>query len=158
LSDDFPHSSRAGHYGLTFPKDLLTYIGVLATALIPGNEKYPSGGDAQVAAFIQDRASSTDMELLQKLSERWPTKSVNGAVEALRKIEQQDPMSFAYLREFIYHGYYSSHRVLAVMADRGYAYHGAPQPLGYKVPDVMSRPTKDRGTYIKTEEVSHVPN
>lgn len=154
----FPHTSRAGHYGLQFPADLLDYLSHVSNALLPGNGEYPSGAVAQVPTFIQERASDNDQQILQQISGHWPAGSDQEAATALREMEQSDAVSFAYLREFVFHGYYSSHRVLAVMADRGYRYHGAPQPLGYRIDDVMKQPTKPRGTYIATENVQHVAN
>lgn len=154
--EDFPHPSRAGHYGIRFTPELLAYLAAVAGALVPGSDEYPSGRQAQVSTFIQDRSSAQDQVLLEGLMVRWPADSDPEATRAVQAMEEGDPSSFAYLRELVFHGYYSSHRVLAVMADRGYAYHGAPQPLGYKITDVMAVPTKSRGSYIPTSDVHHV--
>lgn len=152
MTGDFPHPSRAGHYGLVLDEELLLALTALATALVPGGDGYPSGGDAQVAAFIQDRASETDRALLERLCGRWPSRTVEEAEQALSAMEVEDPTAFQYLRELVYHGYYSSHRVLATLADRGHAYHGAPQPLGYRITEEMRVPSRERGSYISTEE------
>jgi len=156
MSDGFPHPSRPGFYGLQLQPQLASYLGVLADALIPGTATCPSGREAQVVDFIRDRASQNDIDLLDQLSHLWPAAGADQAKAALETMERDDPISFAYLRELVYHGYYSSRRVLAVMADRGHGYHGAPQPLGYQIQDVMSRPTKARGSYIATGDVQHV--
>lgn len=156
MADHFPHTSRAGHHGLELGVDLLRYVGAVAGALIPGDEHYPSGADAQVASWIQDRASQNDVTVLTRLSELWPVGNGDDAASALASMEAVDPVSFAYLRELVYHAYYSSRRVLAAMSDRGYRYHGAPQPLGYRIAEAMQLPTKQRGSYIPTEEVHRV--
>lgn len=155
---DFPHTSRAGFYGLVFPSELLGYLDHVSDALLPGNKDYPCGSNAQVATFIQDRASANDQGIIEQICGQWPASSAAEALAALQEMEQADPVSFAYLRELVFHGYYSSHRVLAVMADHGYRYHGAPQPLGYTIDEVMSRPSRPRGRYIATEDVQHVAN
>lgn len=155
MTDQFPHTSRAGYHGLTLGRELTTYLASVADALIPGDAHYPSGSVAQVSTFIQDRASEQDVTLLEQLRLLWPLTG-DGATEALTEMEAADPVSFAYLRELVYHGYYSSRRVLAAMADRGYSYHGAPQPLGYRITDTMKLPSTPRGSYIATEEVRHV--
>jgi len=40
------------------------------------------------------------------------------------------------------------------MQDRGYDYHGAPQPLGYALPGTTAVPASPRGSYIPTSEVT----
>lgn len=156
MSGGFPHPSRPGHYGQRLPGKLRDYLALVATAMIPGSETYPSGGDAQVVGFIEDRASAEDVVRLERLMELWPALAVTEATVAVRVMELDDPESFAYLRELLYHGYYASHRVLAAMTDRGYAYRGAPQPLGYEITETMKVPSVARGSYIPTEEVTRV--
>lgn len=63
---------------------------------------------------------------------------------------------FAWFREFAYHGYYASPRILAALTDRGYEYHGAPQPLGYAIAEQMRKPQSHRGAYLPTEAVKRV--
>lgn len=151
---DFPHPSRPGHFGVTFSKELTERVTLLATALIPGDDDYPSAEAAQVARFIEDRASEADRQMLLSLADGRHLDSLAGATEAIRVMEREDPAAFMWLREFVYHGYYASRRVLATMADRGYAYHGAPQPLGYNITEQMVLPSVARGRYIPTTEVS----
>lgn len=154
MNGGFPHPSRPGHYGQHLTADVQSYLVLLASAMIPGTETYPSGGDAQVIGFIQDRASAEDVVRLGRLGELWPAGSVAEATVAVRSMEREDPDSFVYLRELLYHGYYSSHRVLAAMTDRGYAYRGAPQPLGYAITEAMQTPSVARGSFIPTDEVT----
>lgn len=156
MTDQFPHTSRAGYHGVTLSPELTAYLDAVSDALVPGNDRYPSGSAAQVSTFIQDRVSDKDVELLDSLRRLRPVTDANGAVVVLAEMEATDPTSFAYLRELIYHGYYSSRRVLAAMADRGYVYHGAPQPLGYRITESMRMPSTARGGYISTEEVRRV--
>lgn len=153
MSAGFPHQSRPGHYPPTLTPDLQEYVGTVAEALIPAGDGYPSGREAQVALFVADRASEQDARVLSEIVERWPAASVSQATANLGAMEGQDAASFLFLREFVYHGYYSSRRVLAAMVDRGYRYHGAPQPLGYPRTEELLVPTAQRGSFIPTEEV-----
>src|SRR5262245_48947659 len=129
----FTHPSRPGHHRQSFTAELRDRVALLASALIPASEGYPSGGDAQVATFMEERASRADRLRLEDIVDRFAVTSPENAYAALQQLESGEPLVFAWLRDFIYHGYYASRRVLAVMADRGYGYHGAPQPLGYSI-------------------------
>ena len=155
MVEQFPHTSRAGHFGLVFAPELMNYLDLIADVLIPGSAVYPSGSEAQVSTFIQDRSSELDREFWADMSMRWPAADSEQAYESVKEMEAVEPTAFDYLREFVSHGYYSSRRALAAMADRGYAYHGAPQPLGYRIAEPMRVPTEARGTYITTDEVTH---
>ena len=156
MSAGFPHQSRPGHYAPTLSAALQQYVGTVAEALIPAGDGYPSGREAQVEHFVVDRASEQDAQLLAAIAERWPVTSVDQAAANLAAMEREDAASFVVLREFVYHGYYSSRRVLAAMVDRGYRYHGAPQPLGYPKTEELLLPTEPRGSFIPTDEVHHV--
>lgn len=153
---NFTHRSRPGIQGTVFPNELLSYLSLLATAMIPGDELYPAGAEAQVPTFIEQRATTLDLTALESLMARYPAATAAIAIQRVIEMERAEPIAFAWLREFVYHGYYASHRTLAAMADRGYEYHGAPQPLGYRINDVMMTPQTRRGSYIATEEVRHV--
>ena len=152
----FPHQSRPGYYGITFSDELKERLRVLVTAMIPGGEGYPPAGEAQVVEFLEARSSSEDREWLTDVASRFDGNTTNSATDALTKLEADEPTLFAPLLQFVYHGYYSSPRVLAAMTDRGYAYHGAPQPLGYVTDPDLLPPPAGRGSYIPTSEVTRV--
>lgn len=156
MTAGFPHPSRPGHYTTAFDAEQQRYVATIASALVPGNDEYPEGGDAQVDLFVADRASDQDTRLLASIASRWPAATVAEAVRSLTAMESEDPASFLYLRELVYHGYYSSRRVLAAMVDRGYRYHGAPQPLGYPSTEELLTPSEQRGSFIPTDEVTRV--
>jgi hypothetical protein len=150
----FGHPSRPGFYGISFSPELREQVALLCEAMIPGDGSYPSGREAQVPQFIEERSSAADKERLTALVARFPLTAQADAVAALAELEEVDPAFFAWLREFFYHGYYAARRVIAAMNDRGYDYHGAPQPLGYSLPGETARPARPRGSYIATSEVS----
>lgn len=158
MTAQFPHHSRPGYYEPALDQEIQRYLATVAEALIPRSEEYPSGAEAQVVHFIAERASEADAATLAEVAKRWPAVTVGEAVEALSAMETEDSLSFLLLREFVYHGYYSSRRVLAAMVDRGYRYHGAPQPLGYPATEELLVPSQRRGAYIPTDEVKHVAN
>lgn len=151
---DFPHPSRPGHYGVSFDVDLRQALTVLVTALIPGDATYPSGAEAQVVDFIESRSSVADREVARRVAAACAHDSVEAATQALVTLENEQPEDFAWLRDFTYFGYYASRRLLAALADRGYAYHGAPQPLGYSITEEMRVPSTSRGVFIPTKEVT----
>jgi hypothetical protein len=150
----FPHPSRPGFYGLILSEELRKALTVIATALLPGDGTYPSAAEAHVVRFIEQRASERDIEFLRQVIEGRELDSPEAGVSAVAELEREDPIAFAALRELVYHGYYASARVLATMTDRGYAYHGAPQPLGYAIVEEMAVPSTPRGSYIPTEGVA----
>jgi hypothetical protein len=150
----FLHPSRPGYFGTTFTEGLRAQVAALCDAMIPGDADYPSGSRAQVPAFIEQRATEEDRVRFTALATRYPLDTAEDAAVALSDLEENDVTTFGWVREYVYHGYYASPRVLAAMQDRGYDYHGAPQPLGYQLPGETARPAAARGSYIATSEVT----
>ena len=150
----FGHPSRPGFYGVSFTPALNTQLGFLCDALLPGGGGYPSACEAQVPRFIEERSSPEDAGLLGAIIGDAACASASEASSHLESLERDNILSFQWLRQFAYHGYYASHRVIAAMNDHGYDYHGAPQPLGYALPGVTGLPAHSRGSYVKTEEVT----
>jgi hypothetical protein len=125
----------------------------VARVLIPGDGSYPAGDEAGVGRFIAARADAGQISLLRRLSADLPVANPDQLPMALARLEHHDPVSFGRLRDAVYHAYYSSPRVLAALADRGYDYHGAPQPLGYPLGQAPATPAHARGSYLATSEV-----
>ena len=152
----FPHQSRPGYYGITFTTTQREILAHLSDAMIPAGDNYPSASEAQVVQFVEERSSVDDVARLSTIeaSLSGTARSDMGAV--LRNLEEAEPETFIWLRQFIYHGYYSSHRVIAAMVDHGYDYHGAPQPLGYAITKEPRIPATHHGSFISTAEVTHV--
>ncbi len=150
----FGHPSRPGFYGVSFDPETTDKVGHLCDALIPGDDGYPSGCRAQVPRFVEDRCSPDDLRRLTAITAGAACSSASKATAVLENLERDDPLSFQWLRQFVYHGYYASHRVIAAMNDHGYDYHGAPQPLGYVLSGETGLPSHGRGAYVMTEEVT----
>lgn len=153
---DFAHPSRPGHYGVVFDDDLRSALAVLVTALLPGDDVYPCAAAARVVDFIEARSSASDHWTVQSVVARCAHDSAEIATAALQQLQVDDPGAFTWLYEFACYGYYASGRVLSIMADQGYAYHGAPQPLGYHISQDMLAPSAARGSYQATGQVTRV--
>lgn len=149
----FVHPSRPGFYGTTFSAELRDRLAKVCDTLIPGDADYPSATVAHVPRFIEERCSAADLARLEPVLSGLALGSEQEAFDSVVHLEADDPVTFAWVRELVYHGYYASRRVIAAMTDRGYDYHGAPQPLGYPLPGTTGGPQARRGSYIKTEEV-----
>jgi hypothetical protein len=153
LSAAFTHPSRPGFYGTLFSPELRHQLAQVCDLLVPGDEHYPSGSVAQVPRFVEERASHADLTRLEQVMASLTPTSAEALSASTARLESEDPVAFLWLRELVYHGYYASRRVIAAMTDRGYDYHGAPQPLGYRLPGTTTGPQTPRGSYIRTEEV-----
>jgi len=149
---EFPHPSRPGYYGLEFSNELSSAIELAADVLIPGNEHYPSASSARVVNFIEERSSDQDRENLKRVIELLgPDLS---SEEAMHALEMEHAELFIWFRDFIYHAYYASNLVLDALSKRGYAYHGAPQPLGYRTEVNQAQPRTTRGFHFSSAEVT----
>lgn len=154
---DFPHPSRPGYYGIVVSDSQREAIAALVDALIPGDAHYPCASDAQVPDFLCARMGSDDLKLLNEVvADTKQPLTADEAERVIARLQEDRPVVFAWLRELTYHGYYASPRVLAAMTDRGYGYHGAPQPLGYSIAEEMLKPQSRRGVYLPTEAVTRV--
>lgn len=148
---EFPHPSRPDYYGLTFSMRLKDSLAKCVDVLIPEDENYPSASDAMVVEFLESRSSSNDRERLEIIanllaSQQW-------SIVSMENFEREDNELFRWFRDFVYFGYYASNLVLVSLNKRGYAYHGAPQPLGYPTLRVQPEPIQTRGQFIPTSEV-----
>jgi hypothetical protein len=76
-------------------------------------------------------------------------------VGRLRALERDDAEAFAGLRAWVYYGYYGNGAVIDVL-EAANGYHGAPQPLGYRIPGESRLPAEPRGSYRATDEVVDV--
>lgn len=142
--------------GADFPPELLAALRSVARVLIPGDDHYPAADEAGVARFIAARAGPGQISLLRRLTAGLPVRDPDRLAGALSALERREPAGFGQLRDAVYQAYYCSPRVLAALADRGYDYHGAPQPLGYPLGPAPAAPTHARGSYLATSEVRHV--
>lgn len=119
--------------------------------MIPAWEEFPDAG-AITVDFVSRRAEPSDAEFLRNVTAglRAPEPS------SLRAFEREHPADFAVLRWWVYSAYYSSPVVIGLMQLAGSRYHGAPQPLGYRIETDAPVPATPRGSYQRTEEVTRV--
>lgn len=148
---EFPHPSRPGYYGLEFSDELSSAAALAADVLIPGNEHYPSASSVLVVNFIEERSSAQDREKLEQVVNL--LRPNLNSEEAMQALELEHTELFIWFRDFVYHAYYASNLVLDSLSKRGYAYHGAPQPLGYRTQVDQARPLAMRGFHFSSVEV-----
>lgn len=153
---EFPHPSRTGYYDQTLLPATRAAVAALVSALIPGNDIYPSAAAARVPQYIEAHVSPEEVELLENLVDGLGELDSEAAVELLEEWEAGRPDVFSWLRELAYHAYYGAPLVIAAMVERGYGYHGAPQPLGYRITETMQVPSQRRGSFVPTSEVRRV--
>lgn len=151
---EFPHPSRPGFYDEKFNEKTRQAVSVVVDALIPEGDGYPAASAAGVVRYLEERCSPEDAALLEELCV--PAAAAADVTQHLTQLEESSPEQFTWLMQFTYHGYYSSNLVLATLNSKGYDYHGAPQPFGYRVTADPPVPSERRGSYIKTNEVKHV--
>ncbi len=150
-------SWRPGFHGLSLSEDTAKALGVVADLMIPGGEGYPAASEAQVVGFVEAHLNPSEQDRLEKLLGDLNSGNREEVGNWLRELEASSSGgSFAFLRWYVYCAYYSSPSVLAALRDRGYDYHGSPQPYGYKIEADPPVPTEVRGSYIPTEEVKNV--
>lgn len=148
---EFPHPSRPDFYGIHFDEELKLSLALCVDILIPGYEEYPSASQARVVEFLESRSSSVDEEHFQQVCSYLSDSGMT--VEGMKSLEASKPDLFEWLKNFVYYGYYSSNLVLNALALRGYAYHGAPQPLGYSTSPDQPIPSATRSSFFATEEI-----
>lgn len=149
-------SWRPGFYGLRLSDDAAEVLGVVADLMIPGGKAYPAASEARVVEFVEAHLNLSEQDHLEKLLGDVDAGNREEVENWLRELERSGPDSFAFLRLYVYCGYYSSFRVLAALQERGYDYHGAPQPYGYEIEADPPVPSEPRGSYIPTGEVKNV--
>lgn len=129
-------------------------LAAVADAMIPGGEGYPPASETTAVEFVDRRARTDDLALLEDLlsglDAGWDRDRVSSWI---RDLERSDPGAFALLRSYLYHGYYVSKRLLAALAAKGMDYRGAPQPHGFKLDREPPRPARATGSFVSTEEV-----
>lgn len=145
------HPSYPGHYGLSLSPEASATLGVVADAIIPAADGFPSATDAGVVAFVSDHMTPDEHRTLEALL---------GGIElgaepagALRELERARPGDFVVLVTWVYQAYWCSHAALAALRRSGSDYHGAPQPFGYELPPFELVPATLRGSYVPTAEV-----
>jgi hypothetical protein len=149
-------------------------LAALADTLIPGDGEFPSasavGAHGLLVERLRERLGPQAIDLLLRALRVASGGSLvdlaeSVRVDAVRRLERDEPDLFAVVRTALYYSYYQSPLVIAVIRGLGFAYNDAPQPLGYALDPFDSTPGKDapadpRGVYIPTHairRVEHLP-
>jgi hypothetical protein len=149
---EMEHPSRPGYHGAPLSAEGGAAMALVAETMIPSAEGWPASGEL-VSHFVSGRISAAEREGLEPLLAELAGEA--DPEDWLRRVEEERPERFAELRAWVYYGYYGSGSVIDVL-DARYGYHGAPQPLGYRIDREPRLPAKPRGSYRRTEEVVRV--
>lgn len=145
------HPSQAGYYGRTLSPRLAGALVAIGDAMIPAEPPLPAGGEIS-RRFIDEFGSPRQIDELEQLL---PTLANASIPDAISTLERERPADFDLLRWVVYHAYYGSPIVIDILQQSDFDYHGAPQPNGYEMHGPASIPRHQRGSYIRTEEVSN---
>jgi len=148
------HPSRPGFHDAPLSAACRARLALVAEAMIPPAAGWPPAGEL-VAHFVSRRTSPAQRDSLEALLEPLEGLAPEAVEGWLGGLESGRPESFAELRTWVYHGYYTSGAVIDVL-DAAAGYHGAPQPLGYRIETPPRAPAHARGSYRRTEEVADV--
>jgi hypothetical protein len=149
--------------------ELAATLAAFVDTLLPGDDLFPPAsaagthgllaerirqhfGSDGIARLVADLAAG-GVPLLDAAPER--------RVEAVRRLEREQPDDFAFLRMAAYLAYYQTPPVIDAIRALGYDYHDAPQPRGYSMPafDVtpgVNVPTNPRGSFKATESIERI--
>ena len=156
--------STSRHWG----PELAQTFAALVDVLIPGDAGFPSASAAGVHGLVIDRLRGRlGSEVLEEIATALGGASgfLRGTdterVEAVGRLEVDDPALFSELRFCAYFSYYESPVVIGVLRRLGHDYNDAPQPLGYAMQPFDPTPGADlpripRGSYKQTDDITRI--
>ena len=145
-----------GYYGIELDERTASALAAVADAMIPGDENYPSAGEAHVVDFVQARINPAEHEALERLLANIGVEDAAAIAAWLTELEEDNTSALELLRFLVYSAYYRDEAVVRAINRRGYDYHAAPMPYGYEVPEDIPLPDGSRGSYTPTTEVRRV--
>jgi len=156
--------STTGRWG----PELAQTFARLVDILIPGDADFPSASAAGVHGLAMDRIRQRlgsggleKMAIALGGAQEFLRRDDTQRVEAVKRLERDEPALFHEVRFCTYFSYYESPVVVGVLQQLGHDYNDAPQPLGYAMQsfDATSGaglPRTPRGSYKKTAEITRV--
>lgn len=132
--------------------------------LIPGDETYPAASAVGTQGLLLDRVRErlgheAFPRVVDALGAEFASADSAAQIEAVQRLEEDQPDLFRFLRWATYFAYYERPPVIAVLRSLGHDYNDSPQPLGYPMsPFDPARhlPATPRGSYKKTTDVARV--
>jgi len=121
--------------------------------MVPGNPDWPAASAAGVVDFVETHVDPAALGGFRAAREAADGRT---GEEAIAHLAENAPELFALVMVYAYTGYYGAPEVIEVIRAKGSDFHGAPQPAGYRIPEPSPVPTEPRGSFIATEEVTHV--
>ncbi|MCC6790964.1 MAG: hypothetical protein IT336_04715 [Thermomicrobiales bacterium] len=148
------------------PVQTATTLAAFVDTLIPGDADFPPASAAGAHGIVANRVrKQLGREGIQRLvtlldrDEPFAAASSGSRIDAVRRLESDDPELFAFLRFATYFAYYETPSVIAALQALGHDYHDAPQPLGYELPPfdpTKHLPATPRGSYKTTSEIARI--
>ena len=151
------------------PSNIATTLAAFVDTLLPGDDLFPAASAAGTHGLLADRVRKmlgnealTDLvTALTHDGKSLPRQAAEERLASVRRLEQDLPDRFAFLRAATYYAYYQSPSVTAAIRALGHDYHDAPQPLGYALAPFDPTPGVDapavpRGWYKRTEDVTRI--
>ena len=141
--------------------DQIAKLVSIADVLIPPQGPWPVPSSTEMAAYIARGARrKADVQMLAEAIARIGPALHDGSgnvEQAVQALQDQRPVTFRALLEFVYYGYYAQPEVVRTIREAlDCDYISPPQPRGYDMPfDTDIRP-RVRRTYLETQEVRRV--
>ncbi|MDX2138234.1 MAG: hypothetical protein SF123_09060 [Chloroflexota bacterium] len=136
----------------------------LVDTLIPGDELFPPASAVGTQHWLLDKLRQQDNgegidRLLRVLGDDFAQNTAGERASLVSRLEQDEPLLFATVRQLVYFGYYQSPLVVRAVRQLGIVYNDAPQPEGYDLgvfdPNI-NLPIQPRGHFVPTDEVKRV--
>ena len=128
----------------------------LVDLMLPGDDVFPSASAVGVHGLLRARLREIDGEAALTILE---TASGQSDIDALMKLEHEEPDLFAKLRSVVFLTYYEMPEVQDAIRSQGHLYNVAPLPKGYAMGRFdmsVDVPAHSHGSYVKTEDVKRL--
>jgi hypothetical protein len=148
------HASWPNNYDAPLSAEAEAAIAAIADVMIPPLAGRPDAGEL-VPRFVSERISPAERDSIQEFLGEIEGTSRPDLRVWLETLEAARPDCFEALRAWVYYGYYTSGTLIDILHAQA-GYHGAPQPVGYKIDHAPRIPMAQRGSYLRTDEVVNV--
>jgi hypothetical protein len=151
------------------PKAITATLAAFVDTLLPGDDLFPPASATGTQGVLAERLRAgqppeTFAELVRDLASNgqpFAELSADERVEAVRRLEREQPDLFAFLRMATYLAYYATPPVIAAIRALGHEYNDAPQPEGYDLPKFSFTPGPEypifpRGSFKWTEFIQRI--
>ncbi|MGH2532770.1 MAG: hypothetical protein ACRDJW_10755 [Thermomicrobiales bacterium] len=151
------------------PKAMAARLAALVEVLLPGDELFPPASTVGVQAVLADRLRTClGSDAVARVVARLETETEAivdlppaRRVEAVSRLEREDPDLFAFVLTATYYAYYAAPPVIEALRALGHDYNDTPQPHGYAMTPFdpapwTGTPAAARGFFKPTTSVARV--